>query len=268
LGVNVRARLGILSETTYTAYSSTTIIDANDNYAVAISKLDAAVSGFSLPTPYEEEFVVTNPSGQTVFNLSLFSMSPLNSLADTIVFVNGAYQRIDPAGGTAKDYKKTSATQIQFSYTVPYNARVLIRNNVVGGGGGSGAVFRKMVLNSTGSAIPAGKVVAWNNDGTVSLADANTMSISDFAGITETTIPDTMYGYVVKSGFVTGILASLFPIPGAQVYLGETPGELTLTAPTGLTDTVYQIGTAEPPDGVAQTNATDLFIQLQIIAQP
>jgi len=47
LSNNLKARLGILTNTTYVAYTSTLVINANDSYAVAISKLDAAVSGSS-----------------------------------------------------------------------------------------------------------------------------------------------------------------------------------------------------------------------------
>lgn len=43
LPISIRTRLGILSETTFQAYGSTTQIDSADDYATAIGKLDAAI---------------------------------------------------------------------------------------------------------------------------------------------------------------------------------------------------------------------------------
>lgn len=136
------------------------------------------------------------------------------------------------------------------------------------GAGGGYTSLQKLVKNGSGSIIPIGKVLAWKDDGTVTLADANISTLSDFAGITASPIAVDDFGYAIKSGNIPNCLATLGASPGQLVYLGETPGELTLIAPTGLTDTIFKIGRAEPPDGVAQANAVDLYLEPEIIAEP
>lgn len=126
----------------------------------------------------------------------------------------------------------------------------------------------KLCKNMTGSAIAANKVVAWLDDGTITLADANAVAISDIIGITAETIPDGAFGTVIRAGDVPGAVVGLGATIGAPVYLSGTPGELTLTAPSLLTDTVIRMGRAEPADGVASPTATDLWLHPEVIAEP
>lgn len=125
----------------------------------------------------------------------------------------------------------------------------------------------KMVRNTTGVAIPAFSVVSWLNDGTVALADANDLALADFCGITTAEIPDASYGTVVKLGNVAGALTGLGAVPGQYVYMSETPGLYSLTAPPGIADAVIAIGRAEPPNGVATPVADDLFVNPVIVSE-
>jgi hypothetical protein len=49
------------------------------------------------------------------------------------VFVNDRRAFVDPLGGSTRDYKKNSISQIEFSYTVPEGSTVLIRQERTGG---------------------------------------------------------------------------------------------------------------------------------------
>jgi hypothetical protein len=119
----------------------------------------------------------------------------------------------------------------------------------------------KLVKNTTGAVIPQFSVLAWLDDGTVTLGDANIMAISDFAGVTLEAINDTEVGRAAKLGDVPGAVASLGATVGDYVYMGETPGTMSLVAPPGLNDTILILGRAEPSSGIASVNPPNLFLQ-------
>ena len=126
----------------------------------------------------------------------------------------------------------------------------------------------KLVKNATGSSIAANKALAWLDNGTVALFDANVSTLSDFAGISAQIIPNNAFGTAVKAGACAGAVTGMGAIVGQAIYASGTPGDLTLTAPTGLTDTVIRLGRAEPADGVASATATDLWLDPEVIAEP
>ena len=136
------------------------------------------------------------------------------------------------------------------------------------GAGTASLSLAKNYKNTTGITIPAGSALAFLDDGTIALADANIVTLSDFAGISLAAIPNNAFGQVLKLGNAAGVVSGLSAVPGAPVYLGETPGTLTLTAPVGLSDTILRVGRAEPPDGVATSAADDLFIAPEVIVEP
>ena len=123
----------------------------------------------------------------------------------------------------------------------------------------------KLVLNSTGSLILPFKAVAWLDDNTITLADADVVGITDFAGVTVSSIANGAYGKILKMGELPNALAGLGAVAGQPVYLGVTPGELTLTAPT--TGAILRIGFAEPPSGSISGDATSLFVNPQLISE-
>jgi len=103
---------------------------------------------------------------------------------------------------------------------------------------------------------------AFNDLGDVVLADANIISLSDFAGINLSSIDFGNFGDFAKQGNAPGAAASLSATPGDYVYISSTPGDLTLTPPAGPGDIVFIVGRAEPGDGVTGA-ATDLYIEPQ-----
>lgn len=123
----------------------------------------------------------------------------------------------------------------------------------------------KLCRNDTGVTIVAGRAVAWLDDGTIALADADVVSLSDIVGVTAEDILDGEFGIVIKAGCVPGALAGLGALPGAQVFLSGTPGEFTLTVP--VVDGV-RMGNAEPPDGVATATAEDLYLRPEFVPAP
>jgi hypothetical protein len=309
----IRTRLGIVSDVSFEPYTSVAIIGIPDSYATALSKLDNQILIMLNTHPDEEEWIITNPSGQSVFVASNLLWNPDNQIEDLIVTVNGQKLKLDNSGGLSKDYRKDSSNQLTFAYAIPYGASLVIWKSVANGGSlggsaltiqeegvpvegttatidfvGSGVTatsiapgvvrvevntssaisLRKLVKNMTGSTIPAFSCLTWTSMGTVELADANISSKTLFAGINEADIPDGAYGFAIKEGNVAGALSLLGATPGDIVYMGENPGELTLTAPIGITDTIFKIGRAEPPDGLAQPQAIDLYLEPEIISSP
>jgi len=123
----------------------------------------------------------------------------------------------------------------------------------------------KVVFNNTGALILPFKAVAWEDNNSVSLADADGMGLDDFAGVTQDGIAHLGYGIIHKLGEVPNALLGKGAIAGQPVYLSTTPGELTLVAPA--TGTVFRIGRAEPPSGAHTGEATSLFIDPQVISE-
>jgi len=156
LPTDIRTRLGITSESTFEAYTSTFKILLGDSYATAISKLDAAINAEEIARAAgdsnlqsqinaiqndraKEEGFTVGVGGQSVFNVAGFTWDADQTVFDLVVRVNGVQVEMDPTGGFNRDYRKNSDSQIEFAYTVPENARVVIRQERTGGGGGGGS---------------------------------------------------------------------------------------------------------------------------------
>lgn len=94
------------------------IIDQGDPLKDAIDKIHGNVAAIANNNPGEEE-VVVGAGGQSVFAISGFTFSSDNSKFDVEAYIDGRRMRQDAAGGLAKDFRKISTTQIEFSFTVP-----------------------------------------------------------------------------------------------------------------------------------------------------
>jgi hypothetical protein len=128
--------------------------------------------------------------------------------------------------------------------------------------------LKKKVKNISGVSFPAYSVVCWLDDGTVGLAEADTITKSDIAGITVSVLGNNEWGWIIKTGYIPNALLGLNATPGAYVYLSETAGRMSLIPPTAIADTIMKIGRAEPPSGVVSSIANDLHMELEIIAEP
>jgi hypothetical protein len=127
----------------------------------------------------------------------------------------------------------------------------------------------RTAVNNTGVTILGGRVCAWLDNNTVGLASATATVTSDIAGVTTEDVPNGTEGYFQKTGRIAGVLAGLGAVAGQPVFLSETPGLLTLTAPTPYTSAVIRIGYAEPSDGVSTPGeAADLQLMIEAISEP
>lgn len=120
-------------------YSSANIVTQGDSLTGAIGDLDSQVYAIITDIAEEEDFSV-GVGGQTNFVASTMSWNLANSVVDILVFVNGKKQKQDISGGLSEDYRKLSTIEIEFSYTVPENARVTIHSVRTGGGGASSVI--------------------------------------------------------------------------------------------------------------------------------
>jgi len=110
----IRSRIGITSESSYEAYTSTFIIGASDTYPQALSKLDAAVNLALSDTAIEEDVIAT--AAQTIVNFNVLNFNPSNLSYDLKVYLDGNKQKQDPAGTLLEHYRKISATSIEMAF--------------------------------------------------------------------------------------------------------------------------------------------------------
>lgn len=88
----------------------------------------------------EMVLAVTNPAGQSLFDFTGlgFTWDPGNSVVDIQVYVNEGKVLQDQTGAGLLDFTKVSATQLQFSETLPKDAVVTIYRPGTSTGGGVG----------------------------------------------------------------------------------------------------------------------------------
>lgn len=121
------------------------------------------------------------------------------------------------------------------------------------------------VYNETGVDIPNGKVVypdhvvtvGGNDEIAVNLASARVKRKALLVGVTTTVIPDEGFGYVTKFGEVGGLNTAEYT--SGLIYLSDTPGEMTQTAPT---DGSYRIVLGAPK----VIHATEGSIEVDIVS--
>lgn len=91
------------------------------------------------------------------------------------------------------------------------------------------------VVNKSGTSIPNGAVVyltgAQGNRPTVALAEADVLDHSHAIAVATQTLDNNAEGFVTLLGLVRELNTSAFA-EGAALYLSDTPGGLTATAPT------------------------------------
>lgn len=109
---SVQNRIGV-TETSYTAYTSTSVIGVNDSYPTALSSLDNKVGLLLSNTQLEEEQIAI--LGQTAFTFSTLYFSALNTVYDVAIYRNGRKLLQDPTGANTKGYIKTGINSIQVS---------------------------------------------------------------------------------------------------------------------------------------------------------
>lgn len=132
LSKQLRARLGLLSETSYQNYTSNSVISPTDNYPAAISKLDQAVGVIVADHALEDSIPVVTPT--TIITSTELEWSADNNIPDIQVYVNDRRVWL----GASADYLKISINELEFNYELPENAVVGIRLERTGSGGSLG----------------------------------------------------------------------------------------------------------------------------------
>lgn len=156
----------------------TTLDGRVDGHDTSISSLQSSLTSIQNNKP-KEETQTAGAGGQSVFTLASLSVDPDNTIYDIEAYIDGRRMLLDPAGGLTKGFRKNTATEIEFSETVPEGAEVTFwkQGTSSGGGGGSTdlesiAVNPKPTVNG-GNSLGDG-VHAWSG---VFLKDKNTADV-------------------------------------------------------------------------------------------
>lgn len=107
--------------------------------------------------------------------------------------------------------------------------------------------------NDNAGTIPIGSPVYIKSDGDIDLADADGSGTRQVFGLAAAAIATAAAGLIQTDGTIVLTTAEWDAVadttggltPGAVYYLSNTVGEITGTAPSTATNTVYRIGVAE-----------------------
>lgn len=132
LPVALRTRIGLLTETTFQAYTSTHVIASNDTYPEALSKIDNELFAIQNNNPLEAYWIADGVA--TNFNISTATLSDIsftwdtdNTVVDIIVTDDGRNQTQDYTGGTGQNYRKLTTNIIQFNVPPVAGSRIKVR---------------------------------------------------------------------------------------------------------------------------------------------
>ena len=142
----------------------------------------------------------------------------------------------------------------------------LIENNMNTGAGPSIPQAKRMV-NQSGALIPSGKMVSKKSDGSIVVADSDSLDGQQPIGVTSETIADSSDGLVITFGpNIPGILTGLGFAPGDTIYVSEN-ASLTNDGGsfTGDDDSIIKVGIADCAEGVVSGSATDMILWREIV---
>ena len=157
----------------------------------------------------------------------------------------GNYLRADGSGGVSWSALPADATGItDIIGTSPISAAVagtqatvsIDQTLITGAAAATNAqTVRTYVKNTTGTTIAKGSAVyvsgATGDNALIALSTASTeLGSSKTLGITAESIANDAFGYVVESGYLTGINTTGISA-GTSIWLGNTPGALVFGAP-------------------------------------
>jgi len=184
----LKARLGV-QDTTYDAYSSTNVIGVNQSYPDALSTLDGAMTTIITNIPQEEVFTV-GVGGMTTLTCTTISWNAGDAQRDITVRVNG--KLLAPID----EFTKASTTQLNFEFTIPEGAQVIVRKErtgAVASGGGGG--IAGIAIEDEGSLI-VGTCTRINFVGNAVVTDAGlgeatvTIAGADLSAVAQNIVPD------------------------------------------------------------------------------
>lgn len=218
----LKGRLGV-QNTSYDAYTSTNVIGTNESYPQALSTLDGAMTTVLTNVPLEEVFTA-GVGGMTTLTCSTISWNAGDAQVDITVRVNG--KLLAPVD----EFTKASTTQLDFTFTIPEGAQVIVRKErtgAVASGGGGG--IAGIAVEDNGSLI-VGTSVRLNFTGSVSVTDAGlgeaTVNIvgADLSSVTQDIVPSTDDVRSLGSGTIGWKALYLSDQTNGDVYRVEIVG--------------------------------------------
>lgn len=223
-----------------------------------------AVVGDRVVDSNGKEFSITFIDGSNRFGVP-FRMAEVEKVGQT------------PSSGEATLYRPTGNYSFYQGTALsdPARTNIFNRDKVIidrnlGGGGGGGQVT-KVMQNTSGVTIPAGKPVAKRADGGIQLADSDGVSSQNYIGVANEEIAASATGEVTLIGpNIAGAVSGLGLAPGDDVFIGETAGEFVGPAHafTGDNDSIIKVGVADCAAGAASATATDLVMFTEVVLRP
>lgn len=164
--------------------------------------------------------------------------------ASSLEFRDYVPQTAPPAGQEGRVYYNDVLKSLMFFNDDTSRAVQIGNNHII------------RVNNNSGSTITKGQVVYQNGASaglpTIALASATSVATSKVLGIVFSDIPNGSNGYVIKSGLMRLIDTSALTA-GQEVFLSDTAGQLTNTAPNLKTSLGY-VGVSDAVNGTIEVS--------------
>lgn len=209
------------------------------------------------------------------YEFEITFLDPVNRF--TVAFRAKEVERIGqvPTVGTATLYRPTGNLGFYQGTGLGATALNAIRNrdNSIAENsfaGGTAVPQSKQMVNGSGSPIAANVMVSKKSDGSIVVADSDSVDGQQPVGVTAESIANGSSGTVITFGpNIPGILTGLGFISGQTIYISETGGLTNDSGSfTGLDDSVIKVGIADSGEGVASATATDLILWREVVVRP
>jgi hypothetical protein len=109
----------------------------------------------------------------------------------------------------------------------------------------------RLMINGSSATIPAGSPVYITSPGQVALAHCDSDVAHVFLGIAAAPIAAGQQGKIIYAGVVPGIFQGM-GLNSGYIWLGSTPGQLSLVEPQNVGDYLVIIGLIDGDDLILQ----------------
>jgi len=181
-----------------------------------------------------------------------------------------AAQSVDPtlSAGQGAFYAKTVSGVVEAFFKNATGQVIQLTSNGSLIGGSSN--FEASFLNGEGATLPQFSLVSIKTDGSIVFADSDSLDGQRPIGFVKTAINSGGQGVIILFGRkLASVVAGLGFVPGDDVYMSETSGQITNT-PSAFTagdDTIIRLGIACMGDNLSGSLATDMILMREVISQ-
>lgn len=168
-------------------------------------------------------------------------------------------------------YAKTVSGRRELFWKNDNGDVVQITDNGAVAGAAPANPTEKLMVNNSGATIAINKPVSIAADGSIVLADSDSVDGQEPIGITLAAINNASAGLVALFGRnMPGALTGLGFAPGDDIFIDEVAGGYTNTTSgfVGDNDSVVRIGIAAAANGITSVNATDLIMIREVLIRP